>query len=148
METISGVHQAAVIEGTHVQLIRDAGGSAPGKALHLGSQDLVRFGAYASGNGWMLASFELADSLLDPVEDRTQEKACAEMLYLFDTYGEAELHAAMQDEFDDLYVVGVEVVQELTGATVKLKRRGLVETTAVPEAEALISVAWRELRLS
>ncbi|MGK3708689.1 hypothetical protein [Arthrobacter sp. IK3] len=136
-----------------VQLKLGAGGTLsphidgqPEHRFSLGSQDLIRFAAYAASNGWPAVSFELGDPALDPIPQEQQDLISSEMLRILGTFGEAELHAAMQDEFDDFYVLAVNTADDQTGHRVKLMRRGVL-ATSVPAAQALISAAWRHLRL-
>lgn len=153
MQTISDTeppaYLAVISDDHHVRLTPERT-AVPDRARHLslGSQDLVRFAAYAASCGWTLKLLDLAGPQLDPIPAEDQARISAEMLSLLDEYGVAELDAAMTEEFDHLYVSGVHAVHAQTGTTLRLRRRGLVVTTGVPEAEAIICDAWRELRLS
>ena len=119
-----------------------------GSELHLGSQDLIRFAGYAVGRGFVVASFMLADAYLMPLDEDEQLEISAEMIDILGTYGMNEFDAAMQDDFDGLYVVGVNLIESTSGMRISVRRRGFVETSIIQEAERLLKDAWRELRLS
>lgn len=118
-----------------------------GTELHLGSQDLIRLADYALSRGFTIASFMIADGYLVPLDVDEQADLSDEMVEAVRAHGGAELEAAMQDEYDGLYIVGVTLVSA-AGRYVVVKRRGFVETSVVQEAEHLLRSAWQELRLS
>ncbi|TQJ40603.1 hypothetical protein FBY33_2670 [Arthrobacter sp. SLBN-112] len=114
----------------------------------MGSQDLIRFAIYATAHSFSVASFMIADTRLTLLEPNDQESLSAEMVNILRTYGGEELEAAMGDDFNGLYVVGVELLSTTTGMRMSVRRRGYVETSIVDEAEQLLASAWRELHLS
>ncbi|MET4144071.1 hypothetical protein [Arthrobacter sp. UYCo732] len=118
------------------------------RGLQLGSQDLIRFASFASDRRFSVSAFMIADAGLSPLSGDEQARASAQMVDILTTYGGDELEAAMRDDFDGLYVVGVTVTAKSTGLPISVRRRGYVETSTVREAETLISAAWQELRLS
>lgn len=116
--------------------------------LHLGSQDLIRFAGYAATQGFTVSSFMIADAHLSPLNGPAHAEASAQMVEILKTWGGDELEAAMGDDFDGLYVVGVNVVARSTGLPISVRRRGYVVTPIVRVAEKLLSSAWQELKLS
>ena len=116
--------------------------------LHLGSQDLIRLASYAAQHGFEVKSFMLADSYLSPIEADEQAETSDAMVEILKLYGGNELEAAMRDDFDGVYVVGVNVIALSTGLRISVRRRGYVETSILQEAEDLIASAWQELHLS
>ncbi len=95
-----------------------------------------------------MSAFMLADAHLSPLSGHKQAKSSAQMVEILGAYGGAELEAAMRDDFDGLYVVGVNLAARSTGLTIRVRRRGYVETPIVREAEKLLASAWQELNLS
>ena len=122
--------------------------SVIGHELHMGSQDLIRFADFASNRGFRISSFMLADPNLSPLIEDEQVEISRQMVELLSAYGGDELEAAMRDEFDGLYVVGVNLIASSSGRRISVRRRGYVETSIVQEAERLLQSAWRELHLS
>lgn len=123
------------------------GRTPAGTELHLGSQDLIRLAEYARKHNFSVASFMIADAYLVPLGHEEQLELSDEMIEILKTHGGNELEAAMQDEYDGLYVVGVTLIST-SGTRVVVKRRGFVETSVVDEAEQLLRSAWQELHLS
>lgn len=121
--------------------------TTPGTELHLGSQDLIRLADYATSHGFTIASFMIADGYLVPLRPEEESELSDEMIEAVRAHGGAELEAAMQDEFDGLYVVGVTLIA-MSGMRISVRRRGFVETSVVHEAEQLLRSAWQELHLS
>ncbi len=119
-----------------------------GSELHLGSQDLIRFASYAAERGFVVSSFMLADAFLVPLDSDEEDEVSAEMTSMVLAHGTDELEAAMQEEYEGLYVVGVNLIASSSGMRIMVRRRGFVETSVVQEAERLLESAWRELRLS
>lgn len=121
---------------------------APGTELHLGSQDLVRLTSYAMEQGYVVYSYMISDSYLEPLPEDEQLDISKELVRLLKEFGAKEVEAALDDEYDGLYVVGVELIDPKTGMMISIRRRGFVETAIVQEAEVLLQSAWRELHLS
>jgi len=119
-----------------------------GEELQLGSQDLIRFANYAAAHDFVVSSFMLADASLVPLGKVEQEQISDVMVDALRIYGGDEVEAAMRDEYDGIYVIGVNLVARLSGMRISIRRRGFVETSIVEEAERLLDSAWRELRLS
>lgn len=137
--------------GTALRISQVRSGSeahALGGELHLGSQDLIRFASYALDHMFSVASFMLADAYFTPMEPDDQTEASVEMVDILKTFGGDELEAAMRDDFDGIYVIGVNLVAPSTGLRISVRRKGYVETSIVQEAEQLLASAWRELHLS
>lgn len=145
----SGLYRIVLDHPREGHLVLAPEGALPaGRHLSLGSQDLIRFTGFASDRGFSVASFLPADSALEPLGRAVQDRISAAMVSIITDYGSDELEAAMRDEFDHLYVVGVMVAEPTTGLQISLRRRGYVETSNARDAEELIASAWRELRLS
>lgn len=121
---------------------------ASGGELHLGSQDLIRLASYASTHGFRVASFMIADAYLAPISEDEQADVSNQMVKMLEVFGVSELEAAMSDEYDGLYVVGVNLIAAASGRRVIVRRRGYVDTSIVNEAERLLRSAWQELHLS
>lgn len=119
-----------------------------GHELHLGSQDLIRFADFASTRGFRIVSFMLADPYLSPLGDDQQAEISHQLVDILSAYGGDELEAAMRDEFDGLYVIGVNLIASSSGRRISVRRSGYVETSIVQEAERLLQSAWQELHLS
>lgn len=119
-----------------------------GRPLQLGSQDLIRIAGYAAEHGFKVTGFIVADAFLTPLAADEQREVSDSMLQILGTYGTRELNAAMDDDFNGLYVTGVELISRRGGLRIVVRRRGYVETSVVEEAEQLLNSAWRELRLS
>lgn len=119
-----------------------------GHELNLGSQDLVRFAEYASEHGFKIASFMIAESNLNPLSREENDETSDSMLQILARFGMRELSHAMSDEFDGLFVVGVNLIDKSSGKRIGVRRHGFVETSAVQQAEELLRSAWRELHLS
>jgi hypothetical protein len=127
------------------------GGESPtpkGSELHLGSQDLVRLANFASAHGFVVASFMLADAYLVPLSEDEQAQISGEMIERLKSFGGDELETAMQEDYEGLYVVGVNLIAFQSGMRISIRRRGYVETSIIHEAELLLESAWRELHLS
>jgi len=122
--------------------------SVDGHELHMGSQDLIRIADYASARGFKVASFMLADAYLVPLNEDEQAETSDDMVGLLLGFGGDELEAAMRDEYDGLYVIGVNLIASSSGRRISVRRSGYVETSIVQEAERLLESAWRELHLS
>lgn len=129
-------------------LVEDAALETGGRRLQLGSQDLIRFAGYAADHGFIISGFTLADAFLTPLDLDEQGAVSVEMIAILLAYGAQELDAAMEDDFDGLYVTGVELISSSKGLRIDVRRRGYVDTSVVEEAERLLDSAWRELRLS
>lgn len=119
-----------------------------GTELHLGSQDLVRLAAYASTHGFVVTSFMISDAYLVPLVTDEQTEISDGLVEALRAHGGDEVEAAMQNEYDGLYVVGVNLVGSSSGMRISVRRRGYVDTSVTQEAEQLLKSAWRELRLS
>lgn len=119
-----------------------------GRELHLGSQDLIRFAGYAAGQGFVIAGFAIADPDLTPLNTEEQRELSATMVEILMAHGHNELDAAMRDEFDGLYIIGVELISGDSGLRMDVRRRGFIYTSVVEEAERLLNAAWQTLRLS
>jgi hypothetical protein len=121
-----------------------------GPPLHLGSQDLVRLAGFARSNGFQVARFFIADAYLSPLEEAEQLELSADLVKILDDFDEEELEAALADEYDGLYVIGLELISYGSGLRLGVLRSGYVSTSAAEEREAerLMSDAWRELRLA
>lgn len=116
--------------------------------LHLGSQDLVRVAGFAVESGFRLVRFNLADRSLAPL-DRDEEEAISDALVsIFEQYDAREVRSALQDEFDGLFVVGIELLSLESGQRIHLRREGYIDTSAPDEATNLLARAWRKLRLA
>jgi len=90
----------------------------------------------------------LADGWFNPLPSGEQEELSDRMVEILNAYGQAELDSAMNDEFEGVYVVGVNLIAVDSGHRLSIRRRGYVETQAVAEAEELLRGAWGELHLS
>lgn len=119
-----------------------------GTELHLGSQDLIRLASYALAHGFQVSSFMVADAYLVPLMSDEEAFVSEEMIVTLSAHGCEELEAAMRDEYDGLYIVGVNLVASSSGMQISVRRRGYVYTSVVQEAEELLEAAWRELHLS
>lgn len=119
-----------------------------GTELHLGSQDLIRLADYALSRGFTIASFMIADGYLVPLNAKEQIEISDDLVDAMKEYGSDEVEAAMQDEYDGLYVVGINLIATTSGMRISIRRRGYVDTSVVPEAERLLRAAWQELRLT
>lgn len=119
-----------------------------GSELHLGSQDLIRLAGYASERNFVVSSFMLADAYLFPLGDAEETELSGRMVDILKMYGAEELEAALREEFDGLYVVGVNLIASSSGMRVSIRRQGYVETSITGDAEVLLNSAWRELHLS
>ncbi|WP_417555514.1 hypothetical protein [Microbacterium sp.] len=118
------------------------------RTLHLGTQDLLRVAAFAAGSGFDLVRFYWNDPYLQPLDPVSEDELSREMLDLFERFGEQEALSALDDDFDGLLVVGVEMRSHATGATILLRRRGFIDTAQRDEARDLLTKAWRKLRLT
>lgn len=133
----------------HIDPVRAEGvRESDGRTLQLGSQDLIRVAGYAADHGFVVSGFFVADAFLTPLGQEEEREVSASMLEILKTYGPQELDAAMDDDFEGMYVTGVELVSRSRGLRIAVRRRGYVETSVVGEAEQLLNSAWRELRLS
>lgn len=133
--------------------IDDVGAGLPartpaGTELHLGSQDLIRLAGYAAANGFSVSLFMISDAYLVPLSPDEQSEISDNLVEALRAHGSDEVEAAMQDEYDGLYVVGVELIASASGMRISVRRRGYVVTSTVQEAESLLRAAWRELQLS
>lgn len=150
------VNQVALVaSGDGIRVLRinqiataDAAHPRSASELHLGSQDLIRFAGYAATQGFAVSSFMIADAHLSPIGGAAHAEASARMVEILRAWDGDELEAAMGDDFDNLYVVGVNVVSRSTGLPISVRRRGYVVTPIVGEAEKLLASAWQELKLS
>ena len=120
----------------------------PGSELRLGSQDLVRFAAYAFVNQLHVESFQLADPFLMPLNPDDEGEISDDLVEKLQKYGGDEVEAALQDEYEDIYVVGVILISPSSGRRISVRRRGFVDTSITHEAERLLASAWKELQLS
>ncbi|PJJ55318.1 hypothetical protein [Compostimonas suwonensis] len=133
--------------------ISDVGSGLPartpvGTELHLGSQDLIRLAAYASARGFVVSSFMVSDAYLVPLVPDEQAEVSDDLVEALRAYGSDEVEAALQNEYDGLYIVGVNLIGSASGMRISVRRRGYVDTSVTQEAEQLLKSAWRELRLS
>lgn len=119
-----------------------------GTELHLGSQDLIRLAGYAADHGFSLAAFMISDAYLVPLSPDEQTEISDELVDAMLAHGSDEVEAAMQNEYDGLYVVGIDLIATSSGMRISIRRRGYVVTSVVQEAENLLRAAWQELRLS
>lgn len=122
--------------------------ASDGRTLRLGSQDLIRLAGYAADHNFVVKGFAVADAFLSPLDLDEQSSASAAMIEILSRYGDGELNAAMDDDFDGLYVTGVELISPSKGLRISVRRQGYVETTIIEDAERLLNSAWRELHLS
>jgi hypothetical protein len=124
--------------------------SADVPSLHLGSQDLIRVAGFAAANGFQIARFYVSDSYLLPLGDDEQCEISGVLVDVLGEYDAQEVESTMADEYDGLYIVGVELISPTTGLRINLRRRGYISTSVAEEREAelLLSDAWRELRLA
>ncbi len=119
-----------------------------GTELHLGSSDLIRLASYAFVHGFEVSSFKMADAYLVPLKADKQREVSNHLLKVFNAHGSDEVEAALQDEYDGLYVVSVELFSSKSRMPITVSRRGFVNTVVRKEAEKLLKSAWRELRLT
>lgn len=117
-------------------------------ALHLGSQDLVRVAGFAASHGFRLVRLYLADAWLQPLGQEEEAELSSELVEVFERYGDREVVAALDDDFDGLFVVGIELRSLATGFNVLLRRQGYIDTSVRDEATTLLTEAWRKLRLT
>ncbi|WIB15918.1 hypothetical protein DEJ34_01960 [Curtobacterium sp. MCPF17_050] len=117
-------------------------------ALHLGTQDIIRLGGFALKNGYKILQFRIADPYLSPLEPQEERVISEQMIELLHRYDTRELIGAMQEEFDGLYIVGVELQSANSQRRMSIRRGGYIDTAATWEAEAFLQSAWQDLRLT
>ncbi|MEG8035386.1 hypothetical protein QP157_08655 [Sphingomonas sp. LR61] len=115
------------------------------KSFHFGSQDLIRLAGFAQENGFKVSRFSLADSYLTPLEADEERRVSRSMVEILGHFDARELRGAMLDEFDGLYVIGVELISKESGHRLTVRRSGFIDTSAVVEAERLLTSAWQVL---
>lgn len=120
----------------------------PGSELHLGSQDLLRLANFAQSQNFKVQSFLIADPYLNPLPIEEQDDVSDDLIHMFQTYGLSEVESALMNEYDGLYIVGVNLVSLATSMRVSIRRRGFVETQQIQETEKLLSSAIQELKLT
>lgn len=118
------------------------------RELHFGSQDLIRLAGYSLDRGFVVTGFSVADAWLSQLDAAEQHTVSDLMVEILGTYGWAELSAAMQDEFDGLYVTAVALLSKTTGLRIEVRRDGYVDTSVIDEAQQLLDSAWKDLDLS
>jgi hypothetical protein len=120
------------------------------ESLHLGSQDLIRLAGFARSHGFNVARFLIADGSLTPLDRDEEQEMSDELVAILSEYDADELDAALTEDYDGFYIIGVELVSLATGLRLNVRRSGYISTSAEEEheAERLISDAWRELRLA
>lgn len=116
--------------------------------LHFGSQDLIRVAGFGRDSGFQVARFYIADSYLEPLASDEEHSLSDQFVDILEKFGSAELQSALDDEYQGLYVIGVEMISRATGFRLVVRRRGFVDTSVRDEAEALLNRAWRELMLT
>lgn len=116
--------------------------------LHLGSQDLIRVAGFAVADGFRLVRFYIADRYLQPLDAHEEEEISDELVRIFEQYDAREVRSALHDDFEGLYVVGIELLSVTSGFRIHLRREGFIDTSVPEEATSLLSRAWRKLRLA
>lgn len=120
----------------------------PNTELQLGSQDLVRLAEYSLSKGFRIISFNLKDKNLEFISYQKEEEVSKSLVQLIEKYGELEIASALRDEYKDMYVVGINLLNP-TGLTLSIYRRGFIETSYLKEnAENFLLEAWNRLKLS
>ncbi|MCU4673757.1 hypothetical protein ACFQRL_14275 [Microbacterium fluvii] len=123
-------------------------GLAHAHSLHFGSQDLVRVAGFAARSGFTLVRFYLADAYLQPLPAGEDEELSDELVEIFQRDGDREVVAALDDDFDGLFVVGIELRSHATGLSMLLRRKGYIDTPVKDEATTLLTAAWQKLHLT
>jgi len=113
--------------------------------LHFGSQDLIRLAGFAQDHGFKVSRFSLADHYLTPLEPDEETQVSRAMVEILRSFDARELRGAMLEDFDGIYVTGVELISVESGHRLTIRRSGFIETSAVFEAEKLLTSAWRVL---
>lgn len=121
--------------------------TAAAQHLHLGSQDLIRVAEFAS-NDFELVGFDLADRFLAPLDYEEERNLSGELLEIFDEYDAREVRAALRDDYDGIFVVGIQLRSRASGQRIHLRREGFIDTSVPEEATNLLDRAWRRLRLA
>ena len=113
----------------------------------LGSQDLVRFAAFASAVGVAVEGFEIADSKVRRLDAELERSLSDELVATLREAGQSAALRELDGDFRDYTVVGVKLVdRELRAVT--LRRRGVVDGEEHSAVIALLADAWDELKLS
>ncbi|WIE76032.1 hypothetical protein [Curtobacterium sp. MCSS17_007] len=117
------------------------------RPLRLGSQDLIRLAEFAMNNGFMVVRFEISDAYLTALDEQESSLISSDLKTILGDFGGRELIAAMHDEFDGLYIVGVELKSIETHRRATIRRDGYLDSSTPEEAENLLTTAWEALEL-
>lgn len=119
-----------------------------GSELRLGTEDLVRLAEYASHREFVVSSFLVADSYLAPLDKDEEEPISDALVESMEMYGIEGVLSLLRDEFDGLYLIGVNLINVTRGLHVSIRRRGYIETVMLEEVEQMLASAWKALDLS
>lgn len=122
--------------------------AAASQHLHLGSQDLVRVAGFAAAHGFRLVRFYMADRDLAPLDRVEEDEISDALVSIFEQYDASEVRSALHDEYEGLFVVGIELLSLNSGHRIQLRREGYIDTSVPDEATHLLDRAWRKLRLA
>lgn len=117
------------------------------RSLRLGSQDLIRLSAFAVNHGFLVVRFEISDAYLTALDEQESSLISSDLRTILQDFGGRELVAAMHEEFDGLYIVGVELKSTETHRRVTIRRDGFLDSSTPEEAENLLTTAWKALEL-
>lgn len=123
-------------------------GRARDGELHLGNQDLLRLADYAARNGFTLSSISLSDSDLYPLPPDEQAEISSDLIDLYRRFGLGELMAALREDYDGIYAIGISIINNNSGRRMNIRRRGFVETSVTRDAEHFLANALKDLNLS
>lgn len=114
----------------------------------LGSQALVRLAGYAvNDGGYRLTNLRLADVHFEPFSAEYEQELSDELVEILASHGDREVLSALGDEFAGVTVIGIELHSNESGRRIEIRRRGVVDTGAPKEAEALVARAWAAVTL-
>ncbi len=118
------------------------------RAPRLGSQALVRLAGYAVGDaGYRLTNLRLVDTHFEPFAAEYEQELSDELVEILTSHGDREVLSALGDEFAGVTVIGIELHSKSSGRRIEIRRRGVVDTGSLEEAEALVTRAWAAVAL-
>lgn len=107
--------------------------------MNAGSADIISIAAFAFEKGYDIDKFIVGDAYLQPIGNVIEAKENSDALIgMIDHYGVEEAHAAMQDEYNNLYILGVKLSGD---AKVEFHRNAVVRTTNQDVATDLLTEA-------
>lgn len=113
----------------------------------LGTQDLVRFGAFAEAVGLHVEKFHVADISLTRVSPDLEEAVSEELLSALREKGAGEALRLLNADLDYYIIIGLKILdRQLRAAT--LWRHGVFAAEGEDQVLELLSRAWLELGLS